>query len=63
MNSMNFICSTLFDHQISMAMPKATNDHFFHEKHQFLEAGIYLSEEPMKSMDLTRITQISSISR
>ena len=36
---------------------------YFHEKHEFLQAGIYLSEEPMKSMDLTRITQISSLSR
>ena len=44
-------------------MPKANNDHFFHEKHKFLQAGIYSSKEPMKSMDLTRITQISSISR
>ena len=46
-----------------MAMPKANNDHFFHEKHEFLQPGIYLSEEPMKSMDLTRITQILSLSR
>ena len=46
-----------------MTMPKANNDHFFHKKHEFLQAGIYLSKEPMKSMDLTRITQISSISR
>ena len=35
----------------------------FHEKHEFLQAGIYLSEEPVKSMDLTRITRILSISR
>ena len=46
-----------------MATPKAYNDHFFCEKHKFLQAGIYSSEEPMKSMDLTRIRQISSISR
>ena len=46
-----------------MAMPKANNDHFFHEKHEFLQAGIYSSEEPMKSMDLTRITRILSLSR
>ena len=46
-----------------MATPKAYNDHFFHEKHEFLQTGIYSSEEPVKSMDLTRITQISSISR
>ena len=46
-----------------MAMPKATNDHFFHEKHEFLQTGIYSSEEPVKSMDLTRITRILSISR
>ena len=36
---------------------------YFHEKREFLQAGIYSSEEPMKSMDLTRITRISSISR
>ena len=46
-----------------MATPKAYNDHFFHEKHEFLQAGIYSSEEPVESMDLTRITRISSISR
>ena len=46
-----------------MAMPKANNDHFSHEKHEFLRTGIYSSEEPMKSIDLTRIMQISSISR
>ena len=36
---------------------------YFYEKHEFLQAGIYSSEEPMKSMDLTTITQISSLSR
>ena len=36
---------------------------YFHEKHEFLQAGIYLSKEPMKSMDLTRIMQILSLSR
>ena len=36
---------------------------YFHEKHEFLQAGIYSSEEPMKSMDLTRIMQISNLSR
>ena len=36
---------------------------YSHEKHEFLQTGIYSSEEPMKSIDLTRITQISSISR
>ena len=46
-----------------MATPKANNDHFFHEKHEFLQPGIYLSEEPMKSMDLTKIMQILSLSR
>ena len=46
-----------------MAMPKANNDHLFHEKHEFLQAGIHSSKEPVKSMDLTRITQISSLSR
>ena len=35
----------------------------FYEKHKFLQAGIYSSEEPVKSMDLTRITRISSLSR
>ena len=46
-----------------MTTPKAYNDHFSHEKHEFLQAGIYLSEEPVKSMDLTRITRILSNSR
>ena len=35
----------------------------FYEKHEFLQAGIYSSEEPVKSMDLTRIMQILSLSR
>ena len=39
-----------------MAMLKAYNDHFSHEKHEILQTGIYSSEEPMKSIDLTRIT-------
>ena len=46
-----------------MATPKAYNDHFSHKKHEILQTGIYSSEEPTKSIDLTRITQISSISR
>ena len=46
-----------------MATPKANNDHLIHEKYKFLQAGIYSSKEPMKSMDLTKITQISSLSR
>ena len=46
-----------------MATPKANNDHFSHKKHEFLQTGIYSSKEPMKSIDLTKITQISSISR
>ena len=46
-----------------MAMPKAYNDHFSHKKHEFLQTGIYSSEEPVKSMDLTRIMQILSIFR
>ena len=46
-----------------MATPKANNDHLFPQKHEFLQAGIYSSKEPVKSMDLTRIMQISSISR
>ena len=36
---------------------------YFHKKHEFLQAGIYSSEEPVKSMDLTRIMQILSLSR
>ena len=47
----------------SMAMPKVNNDHRFQEKHEFLQSEIYSSKEPMKPMDLTRITQISSLSR
>ena len=46
-----------------MATPKAHNDHFSHEKHEILQTGIYSSEELVKSIDLTRIMQISSISR
>ena len=46
-----------------MAMPKAYNDHFSNEKYKFLQTGIYSSEEPMKSIDLTRIMQILSLSR
>ena len=56
-------CSTLFYCPISMATPKANNDHFLHKKHEFLQAGIYSSEEPVKSMDLTRIMRISCLSR
>ena len=37
-------CQTLFYCQISMAMPKANNDHFFREKHEILQTGIYSSE-------------------
>ena len=46
-----------------MAMPKTNNDHFSHEKHEFLQTRIYSFEEPMKSIDFTSITQILSISR
>ena len=46
-----------------MVTPKVYNDHFSHEKHEFLQTGIYSSKEPMKSIDLSRITQILSISR
>ena len=46
-----------------MVTPKVYNDYFSHEKHEFLQTGIYSSKEPMKSIDLSRITQISSISR
>ena len=48
---------------ISMATPKANNDHLFWEKYEFLQPEIYSSEELMKSIDLTRIMQISSLSR
>ena len=48
---------------VSMAMPKVNNDHLFQEKHEFLQLDIYSSKEPVKSMDLTRITQISNLSR
>ena len=44
-------------------MPKVNNDHLFQEKHEFLQLDIYLSKKPMKSMDLTRIMRISSLSR
>ena len=47
----------------SMAMPKVNNDHQFQEKHEFLQPEIYSSKEPVKPMDLTRITQILSLSR
>ena len=46
-----------------MAMPKAYNDHFSHKKHEILQTGNYSSKEPVKSIDLTKIMQISSISR
>ena len=46
-----------------MATPKANNGHFSHEKHEILQTGIYSSEEPVISADLTKIMQISSISR
>ena len=36
---------------------------YFHKKHKFLQTGIYSSKEPMKSMDLTRIMRIPSLSR
>ena len=35
-----------------MAMPKANNDHFFREKHEILQTGIYLSQEPTISHGL-----------
>ena len=64
MNSTNFILFNFyFYRQISMAMPKANNDNFSHEKHEFLQTRIYLFEEPVKSIDLTNIMQILSISR
>ena len=64
MNSTNFILfNFIFYRQNSMVMPKAYNDHFSHKKHEILQTGIYSSKEPVKSMDLTRITRISSIFR
>ena len=64
MNSMNFVLfNFIFYRQNSMATPKAYNDHFSHEKHEILKTGNYSSKEPMKSIDLTTLTQISSISR
>ena len=46
-----------------MVMPKVNNDHLFEEKHEFLQPQIYLSKDPMKPTDLTRIMQILSLSR
>ena len=46
-----------------MAMPKANNDYFSHEKHKILQTGIYSFEWPMRSIDLTKIMRILSISR
>ena len=60
---MNFILFNFIYHPISMATPKDNNDHPFLGKYEFLQPGIYSSEEPMKSMDLTRITRILSLSR
>ena len=48
---------------VSMAMPKVNNDHLFQEKHEFLQPEIFSSKESVKSMDLTRITQILNLSR
>ena len=36
---------------------------YFRKRYEFLQPGVYSSEEPVKSMDLTRITQILSLSR
>ena len=47
----------------SMVMLKVNNDHLFLGKHKFLQPEIYSSKEPVKPMDLTRITRISSLSR
>ena len=46
-----------------MAMPKANNDHLFLGKARISPSRNFSSKEPMKSMDLTRITQILSLSR
>ena len=63
-NSTNFILfNFIFTAKFPWQCPKPIMITCFHEKHEFLQAGIYLSEEPVKSMDLTRITRISSISR
>ena len=56
-NNTNFVLfDFIFAMPISMAMPKANNDHLFWEKYEFLQPGIYLSEELVKPMNLTRIT-------
>ena len=63
-NSMNFI---LFDlilpWQLPWQCPKLIMIIYFRKKHEFLQPEIYSSKEPMKPMDLTRITQILSLSR
>ena len=46
-----------------MTTPKANNDHFFRKKHEILQTGIYSSEDPTMSRDLTKIARISSIFR
>ena len=64
MNSMNFILfNFIFTAKFPWQCPKPIMITYFHKKHESLQAGIYSSEEPVKSMDLTRIMQISSISR
>ena len=60
---MNFILFNFIYHPISMAMPKANNNHLFLGKVRISPNRNYSSKEPVKSMDLTRITQISSLSR
>ena len=46
-----------------MATPKANNDHLFLRKAQISPSRNLFVEEPMKSMDLTRIMQILNLSR
>ena len=62
MNSTNFICQTLFYHQISMAMPKANNDQFSAKSTKFSRQE-FIQPNSHKSADLTKIAQISCISR
>ena len=49
--------------ETSIVMPKVNNDRLFLEKCEFLQPEFYSSKEPVKPMDLTRITRISSLSR
>ena len=53
MNSMNFILfNFIFTAKFPRQRPKPIMITYSHEKHEFLQAGIYSSKEPVKSMDL-----------